>query len=128
MPRETYATQRARIEKEIDKLRKKAQTLITKRRKPIVASIVRSMREYDITPEEIVGAFGKGGTRRPTVAPKKGPAKSTGAAANARPKRPVPPKYKHPSTGESWTGRGKKPRWLIAAEATGAKLESFLIK
>jgi DNA-binding protein H-NS len=38
----------------------------------------------------------------------------------------VPPKYRSPE-GETWAGRGAKPRWLVAAIKGGKKLESFLI-
>jgi len=41
--------------------------------------------------------------------------------------RKVPPKYRSPS-GETWAGRGAKPRWLVAALKKGKKIESFLIK
>jgi len=40
--------------------------------------------------------------------------------------RKVPPKYRGPS-GETWAGRGAKPRWLVAAIKDGKKLEDFLI-
>src|SRR6267142_1211053 len=40
--------------------------------------------------------------------------------------RKVPPKYRGPS-GETWAGRGAKPRWLVAALKGGKKLKSFLI-
>lgn len=30
--------------------------------------------------------------------------------------------------GNTWTGRGKTPRWLAEAEKAGAKRETFLIK
>jgi len=40
--------------------------------------------------------------------------------------RKVPPKYRAPS-GETWAGRGAKPRWLVAAIKGGKKLEDFLI-
>lgn len=39
--------------------------------------------------------------------------------------RPV--KYRHPSTGESWTGRGRQPRWLRSALLNGSKLEDFAV-
>ena len=26
--------------------------------------------------------------------------------------RTVPPKYRNPNTGETWTGRGKPPKWI----------------
>jgi len=39
----------------------------------------------------------------------------------------VPPKYRGAS-GETWAGRGAKPRWLVAAmKKTGKKLDAFLI-
>jgi len=38
----------------------------------------------------------------------------------------VPPKYSGPS-GETWAGRGVKPRWLVAAINSGKKLDDFLI-
>jgi DNA-binding protein H-NS len=38
----------------------------------------------------------------------------------------VPPKYRGPS-GETWAGRGEKPRWLVAAIKGGKKPDDFLI-
>ena len=40
--------------------------------------------------------------------------------------RMVPPKYRGPS-GETWAGRGARPRWLVAAIKGGKKLDDFLI-
>jgi DNA-binding protein H-NS len=40
--------------------------------------------------------------------------------------RKVPPKYRSPS-GETWSGRGARPRWLVAALKGGNRLEKFLI-
>src|SRR6516225_6250663 len=40
--------------------------------------------------------------------------------------RKVPPKYRSRS-GETWAGRGAKPRWLVAAIKRGKKLDDFLI-
>jgi DNA-binding protein H-NS len=40
--------------------------------------------------------------------------------------RKVPPKYRSPS-GETWAGRGAKPRWLVAAIKGGKKPDDFLI-
>ena len=39
----------------------------------------------------------------------------------------VPPKYRS-SSGETWAGRGAKPRWLVAAIKGGKKLDDFLIE
>jgi DNA-binding protein H-NS len=38
----------------------------------------------------------------------------------------VPPKYRGPS-GETWAGRGARPRWFVAAIKGGKKLDDFLI-
>jgi len=40
--------------------------------------------------------------------------------------RKVPPKYRSPS-GETWAGRGAKPRWLVDAIKGGKRLDDFLI-
>ena len=39
--------------------------------------------------------------------------------------RKVPPNYCGPS-GETWAGRGAKPRWLVAAIKGGKKFDDFL--
>lgn len=36
-------------------------------------------------------------------------------------------RYRDPATGSTWTGRGRKPKWLIEAEAAGRKVEDFAI-
>ena len=38
----------------------------------------------------------------------------------------VPPKYRSRS-GDTWAGRGAKPKWLVAAIKGGKKLDDFLI-
>jgi len=53
-----------------------------------------------------------------------------GAPGN-RPRRKYPkvqPKYFNPAQPtQKWSGRGKQPRWLVAALSSGAKLEDFII-
>ena len=40
----------------------------------------------------------------------------------------VKPKYRNPSDpGQTWTGRGKRPRWFAAALAGGKKEKDLLI-
>ena len=39
----------------------------------------------------------------------------------------VAPKYRDPETGKTWAGRGRKPRWMEAALASGRKVEDFAI-
>ena len=48
---------------------------------------------------------------------KRGSPKGTGVAKFRNPK----------DTSQTWTGRGRKPNWLVDAVKRGAKLESFAI-
>jgi DNA-binding protein H-NS len=51
--------------------------------------------------------------------------------ANGTPRRKYPrvfPKYRNPQMpAETWSGRGKQPRWLAAALKSGRKIEDFKI-
>ena len=49
------------------------------------------------------------------------------ASGETKPKRQVAAKYHNAATGDSWAGRGKQPRWLTAALASGAKLADFAV-
>lgn len=40
----------------------------------------------------------------------------------------VAAKYRNPATGESWSGRGRAPKWLAEELAKGRSKEAFLIK
>jgi DNA-binding protein H-NS len=40
----------------------------------------------------------------------------------------VPPKYRNPAGSETWSGRGKRPRWFLAALKSGKKEKDLLIK
>ena len=63
---------------------------------------------------------GMGGVSRPDGAPTIG--------EKQRRKYPrVLPKYRNPQTSETWSGRGKLPRWLVAAMKSGRKMEEFRI-
>ena len=64
------------------------------------------------------------------------PARTAKPASKAAPKKArkamgkVAPKYRNPADpGETWTGRGKQPRWMAELTAKGGKKpEDFLIK
>jgi DNA-binding protein H-NS len=49
---------------------------------------------------------------------------------NGKERRKYPrvlPKYRNPQTSETWSGRGKRPHWLVAAMKSGHKIEDFRI-
>lgn len=70
----------------------------------VVADIQARMREYGISIDDL-----KGG-------PRKGKTRGTVAA-----------KYHNPATGESWSGRGRSPKWLVDAQAKGRTKEEFRV-
>ena len=41
--------------------------------------------------------------------------------------QPLSPRYRGPS-GETWSGRGREPRWLQALTAEGRKREEFRVR
>src|SRR5215813_3369079 len=55
-----------------------------------------------------------------------GGARVVGGGGSALKGKKVPPKYRGPS-GETWAGRGARPRWLVAAIKGGKKLQDFSI-
>lgn len=71
----------------------------------VVAEILGRMKEFGITLDDLRGG------------PKK--AKARGAVAA---------KFRNPATGESWSGRGRAPKWLAEEMAKGRAKEAFLIK
>lgn len=36
-------------------------------------------------------------------------------------------KYRHPQSGEEWTGRGRKPKWVEAWLAEGGDMDALLV-
>ena len=53
-------------------------------------------------------------------------AKSTGPRASTS-GRKVAAKYRDPSSGQTWTGRGLKPKWLSSALDSGKQLTDFAV-
>ncbi len=95
------------LKQQIEELRKQAEELRKKEKGEAIARIKDIMLEYGITVNDLMGRRGNG--------------------AHVRKGSPVAPKYRHPATGETWTGRGKMPRWLQAEVNKGRAKEDFAI-
>jgi DNA-binding protein H-NS len=54
-------------------------------------------------------------------------ASSRGRGGSTLKGKKVPPKYRD-SAGNTWAGRGAKPRWLVAAIKEGKKLDDFAVE
>ena len=96
--------QRAELDRKISEAQRAAKS-------DAIAKVKALMTENGLTMADLQFGKSEGGGRR------------TSAAAG----RKVAPKYRNESTGETWTGRGLKPKWLQAALAQGKSLQDFAV-
>ncbi|WP_174904689.1 H-NS histone family protein [Burkholderia latens] len=75
-------------------------------RKNVVEQIVTLMREYEIGIREIETRVGS--QERGRIAPR----------------RRVEPRYWDPETGATWSGRGRRPRWMNGRDPEGFRITS----
>jgi DNA-binding protein H-NS len=99
------------IQAQIRALEKRARSLEAKADKK-VTELVALIRKHGLSL----------GDWRRAVSLTKGRAKS-----GPRKGKRVPVKYAD-DKGNKWTGRGRPPLWLVAAEKAGKKRDSFLVK
>lgn len=100
------------IQAQIAELQRKAATIRATERSAAFATINSLMATFDISTTEL--------SKEQRVA------KSPRSAKAVTRAQKVPAKYRD-SAGNEWSGRGLQPRWLKAAIANGAAMESFLI-
>jgi DNA-binding protein H-NS len=112
------------IQSQIEKLQKQASEIKTREFDKTVQDILVKMNAFGITLKDLQ----PGKTRGPKSKSRAGlVAKGVG-----RPRKKekttvtVAAKYRGPN-GESWSGRGLTPRWLVALVAQGQSKESFAI-
>ena len=102
---------------------KKRKTTLAKR-KPIAAVRKKVMALIKAEGYTVAELFGTGGGTPRAVAPKKASPRKSATAGSK-----VPAKYRNPAnSAETWTGRGKQPRWLASLTTAGRSLDEFLIK
>jgi DNA-binding protein H-NS len=90
------------IDRQIAQLRNQERT-------DAMAKVRALMAEHGLTPADLVAVTGKPRPNRSGTAGK-----------------PVAAKYRDDS-GNTWTGRGLKPRWLTAALAAGKSMSDFAV-
>jgi len=91
-----------------------------------IAEIKTKMAAYGITLDDLGGKAKARRGRKPKAATPAKPGKTKAKPAKAR--KPVAAKYRNIDTGETWSGRGKPPKWLAALEAAGRKREEFAVQ
>jgi len=96
--------QRQAIERQIRELRAAA-------RADAIARIRALMSEHGLTVDDLAARSAAGGR------------KGAGTVVTK-----VAPKYRDPETGLTWSGRGLRPKWLVAALQSGRTIEEFTIR
>ena len=96
-----------------------------------IAEIKAKMAAYGITVDDLGRRNRSAKGRKPKAAtavkPGRKPGKEVKAAKPAKARKPVAAKFRNAETGETWSGRGKAPKWLMAMEAAGRKREEFAV-
>lgn len=101
-------------------LAKKRKTVLEKRKSPasVRAKVNRLLKTEGYTLQELFGT---------TSAPARAPRAAKKAAGRKLGK--VAPKYRNPANAkETWSGRGRQPRWLTEYTNAGRNRDDFLIK
>ena len=104
---------------------KKQQTIVAKRPaiSKVRAQLTKLAKAQGYSVEELFVGAAPAARGRAAGKATKAPAKAVRKLGK------VAPKYRNPANPkETWTGRGKQPRWLAAHTAKGKKVEEFLIK
>lgn len=103
-----------KLEQQREALEAEIEDLKEKQKKPAIAEMVDTMIRLEIDPQNVLQAY-----RQQT---------GKSIPATRRTLGPAPAKYQHPETGQTWTGRGKAPRWLTDLEEQGNPRDKYLIK
>ena len=94
---------RVELEKRIYEIQRDARALN-------IAKVRAVMAEHGVTAADITGKATAGR-----------------ASTTVNPRGKLAIKYHNAATGDTWAGRGRTPRWLTAALASGAKLTDFAV-
>jgi len=101
------------LQAQIQKLQAEAEALKAKEVEGVIARIRTAIEHYGITPDQLFGKARK-------AAAKKAPARKSAAKG-----KPVAIKYR--DGDNTWTGRGNRPRWLVARLEEGKQLADFSV-
>ena len=108
------------IQLQIEKLQKQASEIKAKEFDKTLSEILEKMQAFGITVKDLQAAKPRkrGATSLPVKKAATTAAKKKGVT--------VAPKYRGPD-GQTWTGRGLKPRWMTMLIEQGHNKEEFVI-
>lgn len=109
----------AQVVKQIESLRKEAESLRKKEIDGVVARIKEAISFYNLSAADLgLGVRAKG----PKAAAKPGPRKRGAGKSRG----PAVVKFRD-EAGNTWGGRGPRPRWLREALSNGKSLNDFAV-
>lgn len=91
---------------QIEDLKRKAEDARKQEMAGAIAEIKRLMAQFGVSADDL-GFSSRGG---------KAKTRSVGAA-----------KYRDPASGKTWSGRGRRPRWVVELEVQGKSLDAFKV-
>jgi DNA-binding protein H-NS len=99
-------SQKAELERQIEAARKQELS-------DAISQIKTLMAQYGLTVDDLSSRASGG--------------KASGGKSSAAKGSKVAPKYRNPATGDTWTGRGRQPKWVEQALASGKSLTDLAI-
>ena len=111
---------------QIEALKQEANRLKKEELSSVLAEIRQKIKAYGITAKDLgfkATDVGSGEFRAGESRSKSGRVR---AKLPKKPVRPVQPKYRDQS-GNTWSGRGKRPKWLVQAISEGVALDSLKV-
>lgn len=112
----------AQLQAQIARLQKEADAARAKEVRGVVSRIREAIEAYGLTSRDLFDVP----RSKPTANPRRARGDGTKPNGSKLAGRKVAVKYRD-AKGNTWTGRGNKPRWLAAALAEGKKLDSFAV-
>ncbi len=106
-------TQIERAEAQIRELREKLLSQKTEERRAAIAEVKKLIKTHALSAADVGLSSSRLKTAKAGGSPKLGVK--------------VAPKYRDPATGNTWTGRGKTPNWLVAKLAAGQSKDDFAV-
>jgi DNA-binding protein H-NS len=94
------------IQKQIEELQKKADELASRKKATVIDEVKAKIKAYGLTAKEL--GF-------------------TSTEKTSEDKRSLPVAIKYRSGEQTWTGRGRKPKWLEVFLTNGGKLEDITV-
>lgn len=117
--------------RQIDKLKARATEMRSGALRDAVKQLKQIMQDHSLSWSEVQSLAGftprRAGSQQRAARGKRRKAAAKRSSAQRDGRAVVKPKYRHPESGQTWSGRGHVPRWLAAEEKAGRKRESFLI-